>query len=88
MVVCVRGFVIAITTSPNGLSHTPETITVVSLLFPFNKEASTMADATMVEVKDYFGYSKLSEFRSDWNNLSDKDKTELKSGIGNGTETY
>lgn len=47
-----------------------------------------MPDATMVEVKDFFEYKKLSDFRADWNLLSDQDKSELKKGIGNGTLTY
>jgi hypothetical protein len=47
-----------------------------------------MTDATMVQVKDFFGYKKLSDFRADWNNLTEQDKTELKKGIGNGTLTY
>ena len=39
--------------------------------------------ASLIEVKNYFGYAKLTEFKKDWEKLDD-DRT----GIGNGTLTY
>lgn len=46
-----------------------------------------MSDATMVDVMKFFGM-KPAEFRSQWQELSPKDKEDLKKGIGNGTLTY
>lgn len=52
-----------------------------------------MADATMVQVFEYLSDNKtsdykLTQFRADWAELSDKDKADLKRGIGDGTLTY
>jgi hypothetical protein len=51
-----------------------------------------MADkvATILDVKKYFGYGtgEAAQFRQEWDALSDKDKADLKNGIGNGTLTY
>lgn len=49
--------------------------------------------ATMVQVFQYFSEGKtndykMSAFRDDWNQLTDKDKEDLKSGIGDGTYNY
>lgn len=47
----------------------------------------------MLDVFNYFsenktnGY-KLASFKADWAKLTDKDKSDLKSGIQNGTFTY
>lgn len=49
-----------------------------------------MAEATLKQVFDYFkvpGYT-LTDFKNDWQGLTDTDREHLKSGIGNGTETY
>ena len=42
----------------------------------------------MVAVKDYFGYKSMAEFRKDWSELTDQDKTDLRTGVDNGTLTY
>lgn len=52
-----------------------------------------MADikvATLKEVTDFFRstYATLKEFSEDWKRLTDQDKLDLKTGIGNGTFTY
>lgn len=49
-----------------------------------------MADTkgTMLDVKNYFGYSNIAEFKRDWTSLSDEDKDQLKAGIANGSLTY
>jgi hypothetical protein len=52
-----------------------------------------MADATMLDVFKYFSDNKtsdykLSTFRKDWEALSEQDKTDLRTGIGNGSLTY
>lgn len=54
-----------------------------------------MADATLKGVADWFGkvaeeggYPQLSNFSKDWKELSEKDRTDLKRGIGDGTLTY
>lgn len=43
--------------------------------------------ATMGEVMKWFGM-RPAEFRKEWAELTDQDKTDLKTGIGNGTLTY
>jgi len=47
-----------------------------------------LTQATLIEVKNYFGYDSPTAFAKDWKQLSDQDKTQLKVGIGNGTFTY
>jgi len=44
--------------------------------------------ATLLEVKNYFGYSSLKEFKNDWELLDDESRQQLRVGIGNGTYTY
>jgi hypothetical protein len=46
-----------------------------------------MPDANIKEIMSYFGMS-ASEFSREWKALSDSDKAQLKTGIGNGTHTY
>lgn len=46
-----------------------------------------MAAATIKQIKDYFGLESA-EMSKAWRELSDKDKADLKNGIGNGTLTY
>ena len=47
-----------------------------------------MADATLTEVMEYFGYTTRQDFARDWKALDDTSKTQLKQGIGNKTYTY
>jgi hypothetical protein len=49
-----------------------------------------MAAASIKDVADYFrkGNQPLKEFTEEWKLLSDKDKEELKQGIGDGTLDY
>lgn len=47
-----------------------------------------MPDGTMLDVKNYFGYTSASSFAADWKKLSAQDKTDLKSGIADGTLNY
>lgn len=42
----------------------------------------------MLEVMKYFGYENAASFRKDWALLTPEDKTQLKTGIENGTLTY
>lgn len=44
--------------------------------------------ATLAETAKFFGYKNLAKFRADWAQLSDKDKTDLRTGIGDGTFDY
>ena len=44
--------------------------------------------ASLIEVKNYFGYKKLTEFKKDWEKLDDDSRLQLRAGIGNGTLTY
>lgn len=47
-----------------------------------------MPEATLVQVKDYFGYASLSAFSKDWKQLTEEDREQLKAGIGDGSLTY
>jgi hypothetical protein len=49
--------------------------------------------ASMVEVFNFFSDGKtndykLAQFRKDWGELSEQDKVDLRSGVGNGSFTY
>lgn len=46
-----------------------------------------MAEATLKQVREFFGLS-VSEMTQAWKELSDKDKSDLKKGIGDGTLNY
>jgi hypothetical protein len=52
--------------------------------------ASPTADATLKQVTEYFRQpgETLKGFTEEWKALSEKDKAEIKRGIGNGTLTY
>lgn len=43
---------------------------------------------TILEIKNFFGYTKLTEFKADWEKLTDKDKAEIKAGLADGTYNY
>lgn len=43
---------------------------------------------SLKDIKDLFGYPTLAAFSKDWKELTDKDKEQIKEGIGNGTLTY
>lgn len=52
-----------------------------------------MAAATIKDVSDYFktgdpDRDKLGNFKNEWTALTDKDKAEIKQGLGDGTLTY
>jgi hypothetical protein len=50
-----------------------------------------MAAATMKTVKDFFGMlpgQTLKDFTAEWSALTDADKEQIKSGLGDGTLTY
>jgi hypothetical protein len=48
-----------------------------------------MADATLTQVKEFFGcYPNLSAFAVDWKQMNDTDKAQLKAGIGDGSLAY
>ena len=52
-----------------------------------------MPDATLKQVSDFMktgdpARDTLAKFRSEWQELPEKDKAEIKKGIGNGTLTY
>lgn len=46
-----------------------------------------MAFATLNQLRQFFGMT-AAEFSAEWRHLSDQDKTDLKTGVGNGTFTY
>lgn len=46
-----------------------------------------MAAATMKQIKDYFGLSSK-EMADAWRMMTDKDKADLKNGLGDGSLTY
>jgi hypothetical protein len=49
-----------------------------------------MATATLKVIADYFKLpgETLKDFRDQWERLSDKDKADLKNGLGDGTLNY
>lgn len=47
-----------------------------------------MATVTIKEIKEYFGYAKLTDFSKDWKLMSDQDKAQIKAGLENETYTY
>jgi hypothetical protein len=49
-----------------------------------------MADASLKQIADFFRKDgeTLSQFAEQWKALSDKDKTDIKAGIGDGSLTY
>ena len=47
-----------------------------------------MPEASLTDVKNYFGYPSLSAFGVDWKQMPDEDRRQIREGIGNGTFTY
>jgi len=47
-----------------------------------------MAEATIKQVKDFFEEKNVRKFTEEWKVLSDESKTQIRTGIGNGTFTY
>lgn len=47
-----------------------------------------MGNATLNDIRKFFGIDNIAQFRKEWNDLSDKDKAHIKSGIENDTLTY
>jgi pyruvate kinase len=43
--------------------------------------------ASIKDIKDYFGLT-MPQMKNEYTPMSDKDKDDLKTGIGNGTLTY
>ncbi len=48
-----------------------------------------MSEATLKDVREFFGMT-VGQFRDEWTKqgLTDKDKAEIRQGIGDGTMTY
>lgn len=50
---------------------------------------NTTTLASLTDVRKYFGgYDTLKDFRTDWEKLTDTDRVQLRTGIGNGTFNY
>lgn len=47
-----------------------------------------MSEATLKDIKDFFGYSSLSAFSADWKQMPEQDREQIRTGIGNGSLTY
>lgn len=47
-----------------------------------------MAEASLKEIKDFFGYESLSAFSKDWKILPETDRKDIREGLSNGTLTY
>lgn len=49
-----------------------------------------MADkaATLNDVRKFFEYESAADFRKEWMQLSESDRTEIKAGLTDGTLTY
>lgn len=44
--------------------------------------------ASMLDVKNYFGYTNTATFSKEWKELSEGDKLDLKSALTDGSFTY
>lgn len=44
--------------------------------------------ATVKEIKEFFGFTSVAQMNAEWKQLTDKDKEQIREGIGNGTFTY
>ena len=42
----------------------------------------------MIEVMKYFGYANAAAVRKDWNDLSETDREQLKTGVKDGSFNY
>lgn len=40
------------------------------------------------DIRKFFGYENLAQFRKDWSELTDADKTQIRTGLENGSLTY
>jgi hypothetical protein len=47
-----------------------------------------MPDATLNQIRAYFGIESAQKFAAEWRQLTDTDKMQIKAGIGNGTYNY
>lgn len=47
-----------------------------------------MAQASLSQVREFFGIEQAGTFRKEWTALSEQDKSDLRNGIGDGTLTY
>lgn len=47
-----------------------------------------MADATLAQVREFFGYPNLSAFSADWKALPNDDREQIKQGLGDGSLSY
>lgn len=45
-------------------------------------------DATISQVKNFFGEDNTAKFAKEWRDLTDTDKAQIKAGIGDGSLTY
>lgn len=44
--------------------------------------------ATLTEVRKYFGFEDVKQFRQEWMALSEEARVQIRDGIGNGSYTY
>lgn len=51
------------------------------------KNSNAPTTGTVVDVMRYFGMQ-TATFKREWGNLTDRDKADLKQGIGDGSLTY
>lgn len=47
-----------------------------------------MAGATLKMIAEFFQFKSLTDFRNQWGTLSDSDKDQIKTGIGDGSLNY
>lgn len=40
------------------------------------------------DMKEFFGYTKLTEFSADWKSLTEEDRAQIRGGILDGTYNY
>jgi hypothetical protein len=42
----------------------------------------------LIKIKEFFGFASLQDFKAEWSELSEKDRTDLRKGIADGSMTY
>jgi hypothetical protein len=50
--------------------------------------ATSKPKGILTQIKEYFGYGTLKSFSDDWKALDDVSKTQMRTGIENGTQDY
>lgn len=44
--------------------------------------------ATLIEVRKFFDFEDMKQFRQEWTALTEDDRAQIREGLGNGSYTY